>query len=63
MRCLACDKNLNDYESTRRYSKSKQFIDLCNHCFNSGVNEQIEFSVREDLREAEDDEFDLPEAY
>ena len=54
MRCLACDKNLSDYESTRRYSQSGEFIDLCNHCFHSGVSEQLNFSEREDLAEYED---------
>lgn len=33
MRCLSCDRRLNDRESTRKYSSSGTFIDLCNRCF------------------------------
>ena len=33
MRCLACNKRLNSRESTRKYSSSGDFIDLCDHCF------------------------------
>lgn len=40
MHCLACDKLLNDYESTRKYSSSGDFVDLCNRCF-STVAEDI----------------------
>lgn len=32
MRCLACDKELSDFEATRRYVGSKEFVDLCNKC-------------------------------
>ncbi len=32
MRCLSCDCNLNDYESTRKYTNGT-FIDLCNGCY------------------------------
>lgn len=33
MRCLGCNKELSDFESTRRYADSQEFIDLCNDCF------------------------------
>lgn len=49
MRCLACDRNLSDYESTRKF-ESGNFVDLCNHCYFSGVQEQIKAYEREDLR-------------
>lgn len=32
MRCIACDKTLNDYESTRRHALTNQFLDMCNRC-------------------------------
>ena len=54
MKCLACDKILSDFEATRRGTKTNEFIDLCNHCFHSGVDEDIEYSEREDLCEYED---------
>ena len=31
MRCIACNKNLTDFESTRKMSNGA-FLDLCNHC-------------------------------
>ena len=40
-RCRACDKNLSDYESTRKYTNTTIYIDLCNHCF-SGIYVQAE---------------------
>ena len=33
MRCKACDVELTDYEATRRYAVSREFVDLCNGCF------------------------------
>ncbi len=33
MRCKACDVELTDYEATRRYAISQEFVDLCNRCF------------------------------
>ena len=53
MRCKACDKKLSDFESTRRYANTDEFIDLCNHCF-STIEEDVEYSEREDLLEYED---------
>lgn len=61
MKCLACDKILSDFEATRRYSSEGEFIDLCNHCFHSGVAEQLTASERPDLLDFEvlvEDTFD-----
>jgi len=55
MRCLACNKALNDYEATRKFFDSQEYIDLCNHCFYSGVNDQVNFEERQDLEESSDD--------
>ena len=33
MRCMGCNKELTDFEATRRYADSEEFIDLCNDCF------------------------------
>jgi hypothetical protein len=35
MRCLACDKQLTDFESTRRHAITRDFLDLCNSCHHS----------------------------
>lgn len=32
MKCLCCDKTLNDFESTRRHATTREFLDLCNKC-------------------------------
>ena len=33
MRCLSCNCNLSDFESTRKSEVTRQYIDLCNKCF------------------------------
>ena len=40
MRCLSCDRRLNDRESVRRYASSGDFIDLCDRCF-SYISEEV----------------------
>lgn len=35
MRCQCCDKQLNDFESTRRHAVTRDFLDLCNGCHHS----------------------------
>jgi len=54
MRCLACDKLLTDFEATRKSAETKQYIDLCNYCY-QGVSKDIVSEEREDLRN--NDEF------
>ena len=50
MRCIACNKNLSDFESTRKSTVTGEYIDLCNGCY-SGVG--IISEDREDLRDVE----------
>jgi hypothetical protein len=52
MRCVACDKNLNDFESTRKHGVTGEFIDLCNRCFRD-VSSDIPVVTREDLEATE----------
>ena len=33
MRCLACNKELTEFESTRKSAQTGEFIDLCNDCY------------------------------
>lgn len=33
MRCTACNKNLSDYETTRKHAFTGEYLDLCNECF------------------------------
>lgn len=32
MRCVACDKILTEYELTKKFSGSGEFVDMCNEC-------------------------------
>ena len=32
MRCAACDKIMTDYELTKKFGGSGEFVDLCNEC-------------------------------
>lgn len=48
MRCLACNAELTDYEATRKSSVTKEFVDLCNNCYNS-INDDLEVIDNKDL--------------
>jgi hypothetical protein len=45
MRCLACNTDLNDYESTRKDANGR-YLDLCNTCFRAT---EYEFSTDDRL--------------
>jgi hypothetical protein len=32
MRCVCCNRNLSDYESTLRHAKTGEFLDTCRKC-------------------------------
>ena len=49
MRCIACDVELTDYEATRRYAVSREFVDLCNNCSAVSLYD-VDVIDREDLR-------------
>lgn len=40
MRCIACNSILSNKEATRKYASTGNFIDLCDHCFDT-VEDQI----------------------
>lgn len=52
MRCVACDKNLSDYESTRK-DLSGEYIDMCNHCYGT-IKDDLLTVDREDLLTVEE---------
>jgi hypothetical protein len=58
MRCKACDKALSDFESTRKYPESGEYVDLCNECY-ATIQEELEAEEREDLRDESDVEFNF----
>lgn len=55
MRCLACNKELSDFEATRKSTETGEYIDLCNTCFGTIKNVVLP-EEREDLREVIDDD-------
>lgn len=59
MRCLACDCVLTDFEATRKWTRTGEFVDLCDRCF-SGLNTtRADVDERDDLRDHEE----LPEDF
>lgn len=63
MRCLACNKNLNDFESTRKDSEGN-FLDLCNHCYHEvqadiGIVEERQDLFNSDGDQDSDDVFEV----
>jgi len=56
MRCVACNKNLNDFEATRKTDQG--YVDLCNKCF-KGLG--IVAEVRADLNPLEEPPADWDE--
>lgn len=53
MRCLACQRLLSDFEATRRYAESQEFVDLCSNCFEC-VRGEFEVTERADLKKFEE---------
>lgn len=56
MRCLSCNRILSSFESTRKYTKSHEYVDLCKRCIKDLGITTVD---REDLR----DESDLQEMW
>lgn len=55
MRCIACNRALSDFESTRRHAMTDEFLDLCNTCFDDVCqDEDIPVRTRGDLECSED---------
>lgn len=52
MRCSCCDKNLNDFEATRKSATTGLFLDMCNKCYRE-VSADIPSVVRSDLEATE----------
>ena len=56
MRCQCCDQNLSDYESTRKSHTTRDYLDLCNKCYNeiqSDINNH-DIDDRYDLKHEDD---------
>ena len=59
MRCLACNCNLSDFESTRKNAFTGEYTDLCNQCFSS-ISRDMHTIERSDLGQ---DEGKVEESY
>lgn len=55
MRCICCDKNLSDFESTRKSVTTNEYIDMCNKCYLT-IKDDLVSLEREDLLTNEDTE-------
>jgi len=56
MRCIACDKNLSDFESTRKNETTGEYEDLCNECYSSiqnNISESEEDTLTVEYKEDE----------
>lgn len=66
-RCVACDKNLNDFESTRKVIRedgTTEYPDLCNTCFKeSGIASHSNIVERYDLSHSDDIDDDYDNSY
>jgi len=64
MRCLSCNKNLTDFESTRKFASTGEYLDLCNKCY-SDIQDDVDTLVRPELQDDEqpfeDDDYDNEE--
>lgn len=50
IRCTCCNKNLNDYEATRKHALTGAYLDMCNLCFSEvSTMADLPVSTREDL--------------
>jgi hypothetical protein len=60
MRCVACDKIMTDYELTKKFSGSGEFVDLCNECSRYLAEDDlitvgnIDYATLSDLEEIRD---------
>lgn len=47
-RCKACDTKLSEFELTRKYANTQEYVDLCNHCFKT-IEHEVAVEERQDL--------------
>ena len=57
MRCQCCDKNLNDFESTRKSASTGEYLDMCNKCYSS-ISDDLISVERYDLYDGNEDEYE-----
>lgn len=55
MRCVCCDKALNDFESTRKSIRTGEYMDMCNKCY-STIDKTVLTYERYDLQDTDDEQ-------
>lgn len=60
MRCYCCDKNLSDFESTRKSVTTGQYLDMCNKCY-ATIKEDLHAEERYDLYDGDEENIDAVE--
>jgi hypothetical protein len=61
MRCIACNRNLNDYESTAKSASTGEYLDTCRKCL-SGLDIKIQKNMYNPNEDAPND-VDLLDVY
>lgn len=49
MRCKACDKMLNDYETSRKDRLTGEFLDLCGTCYSVSSKATSDYDTTVDI--------------
>lgn len=55
MRCSCCNRNLSDYESTRKSKSTGDYLDMCNKCFGT-VSDDFDTIVNPDMSELDEED-------
>ena len=55
MRCLCCNRNLSDYESTLRHPVTNEFLDICQKCLKDIPIAPVEGASTDDHEYYEED--------
>ena len=67
MRCQACAKIMTNYELTKKFSGSGEFVDLCNECSRFLIDDDLmtigdmvyaTLSDLEEIKDVEDEQLD-----
>lgn len=64
MKCQSCDIILTDFEATRKYAGTHEYVDLCNTCIEL-CEEGFKYAItgRPDLMKEEDTMIDMDMDY
>lgn len=61
MRCTCCNKNLNDFEATRKHALTGEYLDMCNGCIkdlNIPTKERRDLLTESDCHEGDNEGVD-----